>query len=138
MKVRYRYDNNIFDSSWELAYYIYLTTNEIDFTYKPAPLRYFDNGQQHLYYPDFLVDNKYVESKANTSVNEHGKLKLYPRQASTEAALTSLAAKQRCLEDNGVRILTKKEEELRMAFAFIRKNYGSTYLQQFREERRNG
>jgi hypothetical protein len=134
MKVRYKYQGLIFDSSWELAYFIKLTADKRDFQYKPEALSYAISGDPHLYYPDFLVEGEYVEIKADTSFDSiTRKLKLHPRQKITEAALHSLAAKQKCLDDNRVRVLTKKDVELRAAFTYITKTFGAAYLKQFKE-----
>ena len=34
---KYKYNDLKFDSSWELAYYIWLKDNNIQFTYQPRP-----------------------------------------------------------------------------------------------------
>ena len=40
---KYLYDNEYFDSSYELIYYVYLKNNNIPFVYKPDPLEYYFN-----------------------------------------------------------------------------------------------
>lgn len=68
---RYRYDNKTFDSAPELAYYIWLKDNNIEFEYQPKiRLEYIVNGQIHYYFPDFKVEQQLVEIK------DHNFLKL--------------------------------------------------------------
>lgn len=65
-KRRYAYDEQKFDSSWELCYYIWLKDHDIGFTYpcKDA-ISYECDGKKHLYFPDFKVEGQYVEIKGN-------------------------------------------------------------------------
>lgn len=69
---KYRYNGLNFDSGWELAYYIWLSDNNIPFTFHPD-LRYSyqKNGEEHFYCPDFIVDGKIVEIKGNQFFNEN-------------------------------------------------------------------
>jgi hypothetical protein len=69
---RYKYDGFTFDSSWELYYYLWLTHENIEFTYKPPCLKF----NKRRYYPDFLVKGRYVEIKNDYSI-EDGIIKGY-------------------------------------------------------------
>lgn len=70
---KYAYDDNFFDSSWELAYYIWLKDNNISFKYHTERILYIgDDGKEHYYYPDFIVDGKIVEIKGDHFFNEKG------------------------------------------------------------------
>ena len=62
---KYIYDDLQFDSSWELAYYIYHIDNEIPIEREPSTDIWYEDvdGKKHKYYPDFKVDNKLVEVK---------------------------------------------------------------------------
>ena len=63
---KYLYNNINFDSSWELAYYIWLTDNNIEFEYQPnISFEYMVNGKIHKYFPDFLINDEYIEIKGN-------------------------------------------------------------------------
>lgn len=134
MKVRYLYNDLIFDSSWELVYYMWLSDSNVDFVYKPSPL-VFASGQRR-YYPDFLVEGEYVEIKANTSVDRStGQLKLHPRQKRTDAALERLSEKQACLDMHNVKVLLRGSPELDQAFEYVKNAYGLTYIKSLRERR---
>lgn len=70
---KYAFDDNFFDSSWELAYYIWLKDHGIEFKYHTERIEYIgDDGEKHFYYPDFLVDGKIVEIKGDQFFNEDG------------------------------------------------------------------
>lgn len=70
-KRRYAYDNKKFDSSWELCYYIWLKDHDISFTYPcKDTIAYECDGKQHLYFPDFIVEGRYVEIKGKQFLDE--------------------------------------------------------------------
>lgn len=102
----YKYDNRDFDSSWELQYYKYLKDNEIEFTYKPAPLEYEFDNQTHLYFPDFLVEGEYIEIKGDHLLKD-GKLQL-PIWMHNDRLAKKYEEKQKCMDYYKVLILSKK------------------------------
>lgn len=57
------YDNILFMSTYELAYYIYM--RDLGHTIKRCDKRfaYYHNSKKHYYTPDFIVDNYIVEIK---------------------------------------------------------------------------
>ena len=68
---KYTYNNINFDSSWEIAYYIWLKDNNIDFEYQPdISFEYEYDGKKHKYFPDFLVNDEYIELKSNHLYNK--------------------------------------------------------------------
>lgn len=51
------------DSSWEVAYYIWLKHKHINFEYHPQIcFHYYKNSR---YFPDFRVEDQYIEIKGN-------------------------------------------------------------------------
>lgn len=89
---KYKYDGQIFDSSWELAYYIWLKDNNINFEYHTIKLEYYINGNKHLYLPDFKLGNQLVEIKSNYILEKYTPIE-----------------KLQCMLDNSVNIITKNE-----------------------------
>lgn len=62
----YRYNGINFDSSWELAVWIYFTDNHIFIEREPVKLLYMDSrNKSHYYFPDFRIYGQLVEVKAN-------------------------------------------------------------------------
>ena len=51
------FENESFDSSWELAFWIYHLDNSIKIEHEPVFFEYIDSNQKlHRYYPDFRVN----------------------------------------------------------------------------------
>lgn len=60
-----------FDSSWELALWIYAKDHGESITRCPTKFEYSFEGKKHWYVPDFLYNNKLVEIKGDNWVNKH-------------------------------------------------------------------
>lgn len=58
-----RYNNIYFDSSWELAYYIYCIEHNINIERCKEIRYYIYNEKQYKYYPDFIVNGEIIEIK---------------------------------------------------------------------------
>ena len=131
IKSRYSYKNNYFDSSWELAYYIYLEDNNISFIYKPDGLSYKDQiGKIHIYHPDFYAFNRYIEIKGNHLINEKGEIYCCYKNKDQEAKNLLSKYKQECMIKNNVEILSKNE--ITPILLYISKKYGINYLSSFK------
>ena len=101
-KKKYKYNGINFDSAVEIAYYIWLTDNHIEFQYKPKIVFYYEyNDKQHFYMPDFKVQDQYVEIKGNQFFDKNGDMQ-NPYDHSQDELYR---AKQKCMELNNVKIL---------------------------------
>lgn len=127
----YIYNSISFDSSWELAFYIYhldkkhkIIRNEtIYFLYKTK------DGKLHRYYPDFILNKKYIEIKGDHFLRfyKNGNIRTLVNFEQTK----ELKEKFKCMKDNNIIILYSKT--LTKYFKYIIKNYGSLdYLKQFK------
>ena len=58
MNKRYVYNNITFDSSWELAFYIYNIDNGKEIKRENKIIKYIENNKEHKYIIDFTVENK--------------------------------------------------------------------------------
>lgn len=117
---KYHYNNKCFDSSWELAFYIWLTDNKIRFEYHPKPITYYwsENGTYHKYYPDFkLWNNTLIEFKRPD---------LYKNMLTYTGSKEN--AKYLCMVNNYVKIYTHCEKYEQ----YIKVKYGTGYLKQFK------
>ena len=92
------YDNTYFDSSWELAVWIYCKDNNIDIEREPCSFTYSYNNERHTYYPDFRINDKLVEIKGDHLL----------KQLQTDKDCLE-SAKYKCMCDNNVEIWSKKE-----------------------------
>jgi hypothetical protein len=60
---KYKYQENSFDSSWELALYIYAVDHNEEITREPVQLEYSYDNKVFYYYPDFLYKGQLIEIK---------------------------------------------------------------------------
>ncbi len=127
IKKLYTFNNIKFDSSWELAYYIWLKDHNIDFEYQPnTPFEYIIDNIKHLYYPDFLINEQYIEIKGKQFFNEKHEL-INPYNNTKDYA------KYECMIKNNVKIIS--DEEIKPILDYINKKYGKNYLKQFKYEK---
>lgn len=123
---KYYYDERYFDSSWELAYYIWLKDNNIDFEYQPdIKFKYIYNNEIHYYHPDFKIDNKLQEIKGNlffenNNINEK---MICPFNRQLDDLYES---KHQCMIANNVQILTK--DNIKEYIIYVKLNYGINFL----------
>lgn len=74
-RVDYLYKGIIFQSSYELCYYIWAAESGHNIErYQGGGIPYQSQGQQHKYFPDFVVDGKLVEIKGVHLLDEEGML----------------------------------------------------------------
>lgn len=120
---KYYYNNCWFDSSWELAYYIWLTDNNIMFEYHPnIYFEYEYNNKKYKYYPDFLVNNELYEIKGDHFFDENNNyINPFNKEKNNKAF-----AKYQCIIKNNVKVLKYKD------IAFILNKYGKKYFKQFK------
>lgn len=120
----YYYNNIMFDSSWELAYYIWLKDNNIEFEYQPnISFEYIKDNKIHRYYPDFKVNNELQEIKGTHFFDKDGQL-IDPYSKKL------LSEKYKCMQDNNIKIL--KENDIKPILEYIFEKYGRKYLKQFK------
>ena len=123
-KKKYTYDNLQFDSSWELALYIYCIDNNIDFEYHPnISFKYKYNDIDYSYFPDFKIENDFVEIKGlqffeNKDVN--GKM-INPFDRSLD---DKFEAKHQCMLEHNVKIITDCSKYV----DYVNKKYTSDFL----------
>lgn len=119
MRKKYTYDNIKFDSSWEVAYYIWLKDNNIDFEYQPdISFDYKFDGKIHRYFPDFKIDNKLYEIKGGH---------LLKRMLINN---TLDNAKYNCMIQSGIIIISDCSSYLN----YVKEKYGKLFLQSCRNK----
>lgn len=85
----YKYDSLNFDSSWELAVYIYCIDHKIHIEREPLRFKYTNNeGKECYYFPDFIIEDKIIEIKGDQFLDEDFTLKD--------------KAKQQCMNEHNV------------------------------------
>jgi len=120
--VKYKYDGILFDSSWEIAFWIFCKDAGIDIKREPFMFTYQANGKQMTYIPDFEVFGAIVEIKGNQfKSDEYGWINPWTKEPMTE--------KYMCAVQHGVVILYY--EDIQPILEYISKKYGKSYLKQF-------
>ena len=112
----YLYDDEYFDSSWELAFYIYNTDLNRKIEREPEKLTYYFNDAKHYYFPDFKINCKLYEIK---SPYLYSKL-LIPN--------TLENAKLNCMLENSATIIMDCSKYL----AYIKDKYRKNFLKNFK------
>lgn len=101
---KYFYQNNRFDSSWELAVWIWAKDNGKEIEREPVSLTYNFNGIDHTYFPDFEINGKLIEIKGDQFFR-NGKM-INPFDHSQDDLFE---AKHQCGLQNGVLFLNGKD-----------------------------
>lgn len=114
---KYLYNGIYFDSSLELALYIYAVNNEEEIVRSPVKFEYTYNNVKHYYFPDFLYNGALIEIKGDHLLDDNNKLKDGYNSNIQEGLLN---AKQRCMDDNGVIIWRKSD--IRFAIDWCKEN----------------
>ena len=66
------------DSSWELAFIIYHLENNLPFERNKEGFEYIHNGEKHIYYPDFVINNVFYELKGFHTEKVDSKTTYFP------------------------------------------------------------
>lgn len=133
---KYCYENIMFDSAPELALFIILKDNTIQFEYQPqTPFTYEFDKKQHLYYPDFKIGDIFFEIKGDQFFDKNGIMFCpYRKKSWSDEQYAKIndqyAAKQKCMVDNNVVIL--KSKDYIVFLKYVEQKYGKNYLKQFR------
>ena len=127
---KYKYEGEIFDSTWEIAYYIWLSDNKIEFKYHPdVDITYEYNGHMCIYKPDFIVNGELHEIKGNHFFSNKqitGEL-VCPYNAMMNG---KMSAKYKCMKKHNVKILL--HDDVKPYITYVKNTYGKTYLSQFK------
>lgn len=100
-------DGMVFNSKAEVAFYEFLKRENVEFIAHPSEyLTYECNGKIHKYFPDFIVNGKYVEIKGKHLIDENRNL-INPW---TKTYDDELKAKQQCMKENSVIIVIAQKE----------------------------
>lgn len=73
-----KYDGIYFDSSWELAFYVYCKEHNIDIKRCNVVRNYIYNDKEYKYYPDFIVNDKIIEIKGYITERTKCKIEYNP------------------------------------------------------------
>ena len=126
---KYFYENTYFDSSWELALWIYAKDHNEEIEREPCTLDYEFAGKIHKYYPDFRYKGELVELKGSQLYNIETE-EVSDIYANSELVKQQVLAKIDCAKRNNVKIWG--QYQMYGILKYIKEKYGPKYLQQFR------
>jgi len=95
------------DSSWELAWVIYHLDHNIEFVRSKTYFNYTFNDKTLRYYPDFVINDTFIEIKGYRSPQYEAKLKQLP---------------------SDVKIIVLYREDLKDIFKYVTTKYGTDYV----------
>lgn len=120
----FKYQNQLFDSSWELAVWIWAKDNGKEIEREPVGLTYNFNGIEHTYFPDFRLSGKLIEIKGPQFFKDGKMINPYDH---TQDDL--FEAKHQCGLQNGVEFWSK--EEMKPILNYIEEKYTKDFLNLF-------
>lgn len=123
-KKKYFYDNEYFDSSWELAVYIYYKDHNIPIIRCPITLNYVYNNKNHIYIPDFKINDELVEIKSDHFFENDKMINPYDRNQDD-----LYEAKHQCMIQNNVKIYTWKH--VKPILEYMNNIYSKNWLTNF-------
>ena len=129
-KKKYRYQENSFDSSWELALYIYAADHNEEIIREPIKLEYSHDNKVFYYYPDFLYKGQLIEIKGAHLTGIDAWVNPYTKDAKTQEKTYQ---KYLCAVNNGVKIMSY--EDIKFALEYVKKTYGQDYLKSFKNKK---
>lgn len=138
MHRKYSYDSHQFDSAPEIAFYIWLSDNNIKFTYQPeVSFTYTFEGQEHLYFPDFLLedDHKFIEIKGDHFFKDGKMICPFRKKSWTdekyEKVCEKYEAKHQCMLANNVQIYT--HIDYAKYLEYVDQKYGKDFISSLRK-----
>lgn len=130
----YTYKGIGFDSSWELAYYIWCEDHNIKIERAYEPFIYFDSkNKPHGYYPDFKLNGTFIEVKGGHLINEKRELIIPYKSAQGNEADDIRHHKTLLIR----KLINKKELKIlpqsfmKFLLKWVKNKYGKNYLKSF-------
>ena len=117
---KYVYKNMSFDSSWELAFYIYCEDHKISVEREPVKLNYTYNGKIYYTFPDFRIHNSLLIEFKRPDLRE--KMRIENSKDN---------AKYKCLREHECIIYAKADRFLK----YVELTYGKTYIASFKNNK---
>ena len=136
-KYKYMFEGKYFDSAPEIAFFIWLRDNNIEFEYQPnISFDYMYDGKIHRYFPDFKVGDILFEIKGDHFFKDGKMICPYRDKSWTDEQYilecAKYEAKHQCMLKNDVVILTN--ESYKMFLCYVNQRYGNDYLKKFKNE----
>lgn len=122
---KYFYESVLFDSSWELAFYVYYIKKGISIIREPLKIPYEFNGGTHYYFPDFMINGQLYEIKGDQFFREDGVM--YNPYSEKDSGISN--AKYNCALSNNVIFIRGKE--IKFYLDFMENEFGKGWKNKF-------
>ena len=121
-KKKYLYDGEFFDSSWELAFWIYSNEHGIKISRPKTYFEYSYDGNTYRYFPDFEINGKFYELKGLQFFEnkDPSRKMINPYDKSQN---DKFEAKRQCMIRNNISIITDVSKELKYVEAKYTKDF---------------
>lgn len=134
MFVKYKFENKTFSSSYELAYYIWLKDNNINFIYQADSIPFDFYGVTKHYVPDFKINDRLVEIKGIhffENKDPNGKMICPWKHKNDTPEKIKLRnelfeAKHQCMIRNNVEIITDCSKYIE----YVETKYGKSFFKE--------
>lgn len=123
----YSYRNCIFDSSWELALWIYAKDHNEEIEREPLALEYTFENKKHRYFPDFRYKDQLIELKGDQFFEDAKFVNPYDRSEYSDGLM---AAKYQVMLENQVHIW--RFEDVKFAIDYVENKYTKDFLKLFK------
>ena len=129
-QTRYMFEGIKFDSSYEIAFYIYHRDMHHNIKRNYNSFEYECNNKIHRYFPDFMIDDTYYEIKGDHLLTADGHHFIDPHKHCRTAILD---AKMECLVKNKIVLVTK--HEIIFYIKYVDKKYGKNFIKSFKNKK---
>ena len=123
---KYNYNNESFDSSWELALWIYCEDHHEHIVHWPCQFEFWYEGVRHIYTPDFEYEGQIIDIKSDFFIKNDKLICPFNHQRDN-----LYEAKHQCMKEHNVIIWTQKD--IQKYLDYISSKYGKNYLIQFKK-----
>jgi len=106
----YQIDSLSFDSSWEVAFYLYHRDKGHNIQRESTYFEYYVNKTKCLYFPDFKIGSRYYEIKGDQFIVRDSENNIIGLKDLFSKRITKHSmAKYKCMLDHNVKIITSYE-----------------------------
>lgn len=120
---KYSFDNIMFDSSWELIFYVFQKEHNNNISRVDEPIMFEFNGKVHSYFPDFIVNGVLYEVKGDQFFDADNNL-ICPFDESKNELYK---AKQLCAVSNGVMFI--RGQDVFPMKDYVLSKYGKDFIE---------
>ena len=123
---KYIYKDKTFDSSWELAFFIFCEDKNIPCKRPENGIEYFVDNKKHVYFPDFILPWGIIEIKGDQFIDDNGNLiNIYNKNDKT------MIEKGKIMLKNNIYIISSNK--IKYFIKYVKNKYGSDYLKRFKQ-----